>query len=175
MNGYERILVVEDDPKLARLLTRALDDAGVAADTAASGEEAIVLVTTTVYSALVVDVMLPGMDGLEVCRRLRRGGLRCPVLVISARDLDTALVAAAGADAFVQKPFQLSGLTQRIHQLPARSPQRRCPGETVLGDAPRSAGVVPATPMRPGRWHIAASRSLRGTLTRRRISDRESP
>lgn len=168
MTTSERVLIVEDDPKLARLLARALGDSGVPADTAESGEEAIALVTTTIYSALVVDVMLPGIDGLEVCRRLRRGGLRCPVLVMSAREFDTGSVAAAGADAFVKKPFQLGGLSDRIRQLPPCHPPD---GWSAGRSAPTlSLPATPeqSTPAETRLWRRHGAPSLRRTLARRR-------
>ncbi len=156
-----RILVVEDDDKLARLLRRALSDAGVRTDTAGTGEEAIRLVTSTSYAALVVDVMLPGIDGLETCRRLRRGGLRCPVLVMSAREIDRSALVASGVDAFLQKPFPLSGLTARLNQLPERHPLDRKPTVPL----PRiQAGLPTASPERS--WHTWPSRALRRVLSR---------
>ena len=81
-----RILVVEDEPRLATLLRRGLTEEGHAVDLAADGEEALAWVDVADYDAIVLDIMLPGIDGLEVCRRLRRRRLRTPILLLTARD-----------------------------------------------------------------------------------------
>ena len=81
-----RVLVVEDDVKMASLLRRALREEGLAADVAINGEDAIWMAAATAYDAVVLDVMLPGMDGLAVCRRLRADGVWSPVLMLTARD-----------------------------------------------------------------------------------------
>src|SRR5207248_6653123 len=81
-----RILIVEDEPKLARLLARGLAEEGHAADVAATGEEALWMAPAAPYDAIVLDVMLPGIDGFEVSRTLRERGLWTPVLILTARD-----------------------------------------------------------------------------------------
>lgn len=106
-----RVLLVEDDQKLGELLRRLLALDGIAADLAGNAEEALTLATGFPYDAVVLDWMLPGMDGLEFCRRLRRGGLQAPVVMISARDDLTAHdLADAGADEFLSKPFAVGEL-----------------------------------------------------------------
>ena len=81
-----RVLVVEDEKKLGELLGRGLREEGYAADLADRGEDALWMAHAVEYDAIVLDVMLPGVDGLEVCRRLRRDGVWTPVLMLTARD-----------------------------------------------------------------------------------------
>jgi DNA-binding response OmpR family regulator len=111
------VLIVEDDPTLAGLLVSALDAEGIPSRAAASSERALDLIGRMSFAVLVLDVGLPGVDGLELCRRLRRGGLRTPVLAISARGVDPDEVLAAGADAFLAKPFSLTDLLARLCEL----------------------------------------------------------
>jgi len=81
-----RVLVVEDEAKLAELLARGLREEGYAADVSGSGEDALWMAKATAYDAIVLDVMLPGMDGFATCRRLRESGVWAPVLILTARD-----------------------------------------------------------------------------------------
>jgi two-component system, OmpR family, response regulator len=81
-----RALVGEDELKMLRALRRGLEQEGYAVDTAADGDEGLYLATENAYDAIVLDVMLPGIDGFEVCRRLREGGRWAPVLMLTARD-----------------------------------------------------------------------------------------
>src|SRR5437773_10425910 len=81
-----RVLVVEDEVKMAALLRRGLNEEGMAVDVVGSGEDALVRAAATNYDAIVLDVMLPGIDGFETCGRLREGGLWSPVLMLTARD-----------------------------------------------------------------------------------------
>lgn len=106
-----RVLLVEDDEKLGELLRRLLALDGIETDVAGDAEQALALAAAVPYDAVVLDWMLPGMDGLELCRRLRRGGLRAPVVMISARDDLTARdLSDAGADEFLGKPFAVGEL-----------------------------------------------------------------
>lgn len=106
-----RVLLVEDDEKLGELLRRLLALDGIETDVAGDAEQALTLAAAFPYDAVVLDWMLPGMDGLELCRRLRRGGLRAPVVMISARDDLTARdLADAGVDEFLGKPFAVGEL-----------------------------------------------------------------
>lgn len=116
-----RVLVVEDDAKLAGLLARGLTEAGWRADAALTGEDALIRARGAAYDALVLDLMLPGIDGLQVCRVLRERGFVAPVVILTARwDLDGAVAgAAAGANDFFPKPFSLEELTARLHELVA--------------------------------------------------------
>ncbi len=114
-----RVLVVEDERKLAELLRRGLRREGMAVDLARDGEEAIVLASSTVYDVIVLDVMLPGADGVEVCRALRANDVWAPTLMLTAlgevddrvRGLD------AGADDYLTKPFSFEELLARIRAL----------------------------------------------------------
>jgi two-component system OmpR family response regulator len=105
-----RILIVEDDVKMAALLRRGLREEGVAGDVAARGEDALWMAEATEYDALVLDVMLPGIDGFETCRRLREAGVWTPVLMLTARDAVEDRVAGldGGADDYLTKPFSFS-------------------------------------------------------------------
>jgi two-component system, OmpR family, response regulator len=130
-----RLLVVEDDPRLALLLKRGLEQQGYSADVAADGAEALWLATEADYDAIVLDVMLPGVDGLEVTRRLRSGGRWAPVLLLTARDGIDDRVAGldAGADDYLVKPFSFAELTARVRALVRRGRVER-PAVLEVGD-----------------------------------------
>src|SRR5262245_21104988 len=102
-----RVLVVEDETKLARLLARALEEEGHLVDVAGRGEEALWMAGAVPYDAIVLDVMLPGIDGIVVCRELRRREVWTPVLLLTARDAVDDRVSGldAGADDYLVKPF----------------------------------------------------------------------
>ncbi len=122
-----RVLVVEDSVKLASLLRRGLQAEGVAADLAAKGEDALWMAGSTGYDAIVLDVMLPGIDGFETCRRLRDDGVWAPVLMLTARDAISARVAGldGGADDYLTKPFSFVELLARLRALARRGPVER--------------------------------------------------
>ena len=117
-----RTLVVEDEPKMARLIARALREGGAVSDTAATGSDALWMATSTRYDAIVLDVMLPDLDGFEVCRRLRADGVWAPVLMLTARDAVADRVAGldAGADDYLAKPFAIDELLARLRALARR-------------------------------------------------------
>src|ERR1700704_2869774 len=100
-----RVLLVEDKVKLAGLLRRALRGEGLAADVAVRGEDALWMAGATAYDAIVLDVMLPGIDGIETCRRLRAGDVWSPVVMLTARDAIPDRVAGleSGADDYLTK------------------------------------------------------------------------
>src|SRR5204863_406321 len=125
-----RALIVEDDPKLAGLLQRGLRDDGMAADVTPRGEDALWMAGATDYDVIVLDVMLPGADGFEVCRRLRETGVQAPVLMLTARDAvdDRVRGLDTGADDYLTKPFSFAEL------LAARS----VPLRLVVRDAARA-------------------------------------
>jgi two-component system OmpR family response regulator len=122
-----RVLVVEDKVKLAGLLRRALRGEGLAADVAVRGEDALWMAGATRYDAIVLDVMLPGIDGIETCRRLRADGVWAPVLMLTARGELPDRVAGldGGADDYMTKPFELAELMARLRALARREPVRR--------------------------------------------------
>jgi two-component system, OmpR family, response regulator len=91
-----RVLVVEDETRMARLVKRGLEEEGHAVDVAADGPEGLWLATENRYAAIVLDVMLPGFDGFELCRRLRAAGVWVPVLMLTARDAVGDRVPGAG-------------------------------------------------------------------------------
>jgi two-component system OmpR family response regulator len=124
-----RVLVVEDERKMAGLLKRGLEEEGYAVDTAADGQEALWLATENAYDAVVLDAMLPDLDGFEVCRRLRDAGRWSPVLMLTARDAVADRVAGldAGADDYLTKPFSFTELLARLRALVRRGTTERPP------------------------------------------------
>jgi two-component system response regulator MprA len=118
-----RILVVDDEPAVRRALKRALVLEGYEVELAADGAEALLALRGNSVDAVVLDLMMPGVDGLEVCRRLRAAGNRVPVLMLTAKEAVDDRVAGldAGADDYVPKPFALSELLARIRALLRRS------------------------------------------------------
>jgi two-component system, OmpR family, response regulator len=130
-----RVLIVEDQPKLAALLARGLREEGHAADVAERGEDAAWMALAARYDAIVLDVMLPGIDGFETCRELRRRGVWTPVLMLTARDAvgDRVVGLDAGADDYLTKPFSFEELLARLRALTRRVPAER-PVNVEVGD-----------------------------------------
>jgi two-component system OmpR family response regulator len=122
-----RALVVEDEPKMAVLLRRGLAEEGYAADVAGTGEDAIDLAGAIPYDAIVLDVMLPGLGGIEVCRQLRASGVWTPLHMLTARDGIEDRVAGldAGADDYLVKPFSFAELLARLRALARRAQPER--------------------------------------------------
>jgi two-component system, OmpR family, response regulator len=122
-----RALVVEDDVKLAALLRRGLVEDGHVVDVVGSGDDALWMAGATDYDAIVLDVMLVGRDGFDVCRRLRRNGVWSPVLMLTARDAveDRVEGLDAGADDYLTKPFSFAELLARLRALGRRGPVER--------------------------------------------------
>jgi len=130
-----RVLVVEDDVRMAAAIRRGLRFEGIVVDVASGGEEAIRLVGATDYDAVLLDVMLPDLDGFETCRRLRAQGAWVPVLMLTARDAveDRVRGLDGGADDYLTKPFSLAELLARMRALVRRGPGER-PAVLAVGD-----------------------------------------
>jgi two-component system OmpR family response regulator len=122
-----RVLVVEDEAKMARLLKRGLEEEGHAVDVGADGPEGFWLASENSYGLIVLDVMLPGFDGFELCRKLRTAGDWTPVLMLTARDAvdDRVRGLDAGADDYLVKPFSLLELSARLRALARRDDRAR--------------------------------------------------
>lgn len=130
-----RLLVVEDDPRLAHLVSRGLREEGYAVDIAPDGRTGIVQGVVNSYDAIVLDVMLPGADGLTVVRTLRERGVRAPVLMLTARDAVPDRIAGldAGADDYLAKPFDFGELLARLRAL-LRRPANVMPSVVRIAD-----------------------------------------
>jgi two-component system, OmpR family, response regulator len=130
-----RLLIVEDDAKLVRALTVGLEREGYVIEAAESGDEALGLAEAADYDAIVLDLMLPGMDGFAVCEALRREGRWMPVLMLTARTgvSDRIRGLDAGADDYLVKPFDFGELLARLRALLRRGPVER-PSIVLIGD-----------------------------------------
>ena len=130
-----KVLIVEDELKMAGLIRRGLRADGIPADVALKGEDALWMASASRYDAIVLDVMLPGIDGFEVCRRLRADGVWVPVLMLTARDAvdDRVRGLDDGADDYVVKPFSFAELSARLRALARRGPVER-PAVLAAGD-----------------------------------------
>jgi two-component system, OmpR family, copper resistance phosphate regulon response regulator CusR len=117
-----RVLIVEDERKISAYVKRGLKEQGYAADAAFDGQEALDLASAASYDLIVLDILLPGVDGLSVCRQLRKRGLRVPILMLTARDAVDDRVAGldAGADDYLVKPFAMKELLARLRALTRR-------------------------------------------------------
>ncbi len=123
----ERILIIEDDPAILKLLQRSLVYEGYVVDNAIDGRAGLNLARDHHPDLVILDWMLPGMDGLEVCRRLRTGGGSLPILILTAKDAiqDRVQGLDAGADDYLVKPFNLDELLARIRALMRRTQTER--------------------------------------------------
>ena len=130
-----RVLIVEDEARMAGLLRRGLEREGFAVDLVGAGEDAVWKVEAVDYDAIVLDLMLPGIDGLEVCSRLRGAGVWSPILMLTARDGVGDRVAGLdrGADDYLTKPFSYAELLARLRAIVRRGRPER-PTELVVGE-----------------------------------------
>jgi two-component system, OmpR family, response regulator len=130
-----RVLIVEDEIKMASLIRRGLRGEGLSADVAIKGEDALWMSQSSNYDVIVLDVMLPGIDGFETCRRLREEGVWAPVLMLTARDAVDDRVAGldGGADDYLTKPFSFAEMLARLRALARRGPIER-PAVLEVGD-----------------------------------------
>jgi two-component system, OmpR family, response regulator len=140
-----RVLVVEDELELAGLIRKGLREQGLLADVAVRGEDALWMAAATPYEVLTLDARLPGIDGFEVCRRLREDNVRTPILMLTALDdIDERIAGLdAGADDYLVKPFDFGELVARLRALARRGPVER---DAVL----RVADIE----LDPGTWRV---------------------
>jgi two-component system OmpR family response regulator len=126
-----RVLLVEDELRMAAAISRALRAEGIVADVANNGTRGVAMAHGERYDVLILDVMLPDFDGVEVCRRLRRDNVWIPIIMLTARDAieDRVRGLDQGADDYVTKPFSLAELLARLRALARRGP---VPRPTVL-------------------------------------------
>jgi DNA-binding response OmpR family regulator len=153
-----RVLLVEDEPSAARMLAKGLREQAYAVDLAPTGENAAYQASITDYDAIVLDVMLPGRDGLQICRQLRQEGSTVPVLMLTARDTVAERIAGldSGADDYLTKPFDFGELLARLRAVIRR------------GKRPITPAVITRGPLQldtRARW--VSRRGVRLTLTAR--------
>jgi two-component system OmpR family response regulator len=141
-----RVLVVDDDPELAAALAVGLGAEGFAVHVAADGVDGLWMATENTFDVVVLDIMLPGLSGYEVCRHLRGAGSMVPILMLTAKDgeYDEADALDLGADAYLSKPFSFVVLLAHIRALLRRAPTDRAPilrlGDLWLDPATRQCG-----------------------------------
>jgi two-component system OmpR family response regulator len=130
-----RVLIVEDDLRMAAAIRRGLQAEGLVADVATRGEDALWMAGATEFDAVILDLMLPGIDGFETCRRLREDGVWAPIIMLTARDAieDRVRGLDRGADDYLVKPFSLVELLARLRAL-ARRGQTARPPTLEVGD-----------------------------------------
>lgn len=130
-----RVLLVEDDSRIARFVAKGLREQAYAVDVAANGEDALYQADINTYDLVILDVMIPGRDGFQVCRELRKSGKRMPILMLTARDAVEDRIAGLdhGADDYLTKPFEFRELLARLRALLRRSGELHQP-KIVVAD-----------------------------------------
>ncbi len=146
-----RVLVVEDEPRMAALLRQGLEEDAYAVDVVGNGLEVLEWVQSAAYDLVLLDIMLPGMDGFDVCQTLRRQGYTMPILMLTARDTltDKVMGLDSGADDYLVKPFAIEEVTARLRALSRRSGPSKTP-ELVVSDL---------------RLNTATKQAMRGKIT----------
>ena len=116
------ILVVDDQPEVVEVIRRGLEDEGYRVSSAGTGERGLEMASATSYDVVILDVILPGIDGFEVARRLRDRGITTPILMLTQRDTEEDVIHGLeeGADAYLPKPFRIGELQAHLHALKRR-------------------------------------------------------
>lgn len=129
-----KILLVEDEPNLLSILKKGLAEKNFDVSAALDGTTALTMLESNVFDVVVLDVMLPDINGIEICRRLRATGNFVPVLMLTALDSSENIVTGlnAGADDYMAKPFKFTELEARINALARRAQQKQTPPETII-------------------------------------------
>ena len=142
-----RILLVEDDEKIASFIKKGMKAAGCAVDHVADGREGLTLATTEPYDAAIVDIMLPGLDGLSVVGEMRKGKVATPVIILSARGSveDRVKGLQTGADDYLTKPFAFTELLARVQALVRRASGITAARATAAGTGSRNAATACST------------------------------
>ena len=137
-----RLLLVEDDPRIARFVAKGLREEAYAVDVSVNGDDALYQAAINTYDLLILDVMIPGRNGFEVCRELRRAGQRMPILMLTARDAveDRITGLDHGADDYLTKPFEFRELLARLRALLRRSGELR-PAQITVADLVLDSGA----------------------------------
>jgi DNA-binding response OmpR family regulator len=150
-----RVLLVEDDPGVQRFVVKGLREQAYAVDTATNGHDALYQADINTYDLIILDVMIPGVDGFQVCQNLRKAGHRVPILMLTARDAVEDRIAGLdrGADDYLTKPFEFRELLARLRALLRRSGELRPPKlevadlivDTAGQSAQRAGHSIPLT------------------------------
>src|SRR6202049_4556567 len=137
-----RLLLVEDDPRIARFVAKGLREEAYAVDVSVNGDDALYEAAINTYDLIILDVMIPGRNGFEVCRELRKSGQRMPILMLTARGAveDRITGLDHGADDYLTKPFEFRELLARLRALLRRSGELR-PAQIEVADLVLDTGA----------------------------------